>query len=334
MQMPSRKYSATTSTGYRFSLNGQEKDVELNEAITTAMYWEYDSRIGRRWNVDPVLKVGESSYSCFSNNPILRVDPNGDSDSTSNGSSTSNSGGPGPKKSKSFSVGAPFPLGNFSFAVYKTIFTNLRNGMWAQDYKSFEDYKLFKSDEPSSMYSPLSVTKMINEKTSLTQSINVYHYKFLIRVANNEFVYRPEGGLNEVSYNRTYQTFLTPTDKRMALGVSYGGGAGIMASQAGIPHEIEGQGAARAESFNTVRLWPLKYQYAGVGGNLHAGVFLKITQYFQINGSVQIHANHTINLKAYDVAGNVSIDQNYSSVGVGYMIGSQVNIPIGCRKRK
>jgi RHS repeat-associated protein len=80
MMQPGRSYSAGNQT-YRYSINGQEKEMDLNENITTALYWEYDSRIGRRWNVDPIVKVWESPYSTFSNNPISYVDPNGlDSD--------------------------------------------------------------------------------------------------------------------------------------------------------------------------------------------------------------------------------------------------------------
>jgi hypothetical protein len=74
MTMPGRKYNATASSGYRYSINGQEKESELNENITTALYWEYDSRIVRRWNVDPVLKVSESPYLCFNGNPIAVSD--------------------------------------------------------------------------------------------------------------------------------------------------------------------------------------------------------------------------------------------------------------------
>ena len=48
------------------------------------MFWEYDGRIGRRWNVDPVVKTNLSSYCTFSNNPILRIDPFGDDDYFSN----------------------------------------------------------------------------------------------------------------------------------------------------------------------------------------------------------------------------------------------------------
>jgi LysM repeat protein len=77
MMMPGRKYSQP-SAKYRYSINGQEKESDLNENITSALYWEYDSRIGRRWNADPVVKEYESPYSCFSNNPILSTDILGD----------------------------------------------------------------------------------------------------------------------------------------------------------------------------------------------------------------------------------------------------------------
>lgn len=74
--MPGRKYQAGSSS-YRYSINGQEKESELNENVTNALYWEYDSRIGRRWNIDQIEKVNESSYLCYSGNPILYRDPLG-----------------------------------------------------------------------------------------------------------------------------------------------------------------------------------------------------------------------------------------------------------------
>jgi Domain of unknown function (DUF4347) len=51
-------------------MNGQEKSKELNENLYEAEWWEYDSRIGRRWNTDPIVKENESPYAAFSNNPI------------------------------------------------------------------------------------------------------------------------------------------------------------------------------------------------------------------------------------------------------------------------
>jgi RHS repeat-associated protein len=64
--------------GYRFGFNGQMKSEEIGGDSYTALYWEYDARTGRRWNVDPVDKVGESPYLTFGGNPIVMVDPNGD----------------------------------------------------------------------------------------------------------------------------------------------------------------------------------------------------------------------------------------------------------------
>jgi len=79
MMMPGRKYSIA-NTIYRYAFNGQEKSTQINssENLYTAKFWEYDSRIGRRWNIDPKPTIGLSVYSCFENNPLLLVDINGD----------------------------------------------------------------------------------------------------------------------------------------------------------------------------------------------------------------------------------------------------------------
>jgi len=64
---------------YRFGFGGQERDDEIAGIgnTMTAEFWEYDARLGRRWNVDPVDKPWMSPYHAFSNKPILNVDPNG-----------------------------------------------------------------------------------------------------------------------------------------------------------------------------------------------------------------------------------------------------------------
>ena len=71
-----------SSFGYRFGFNGMEKDDEVKGTGNsyTAEYWQYDSRLGRRFNVDPVVKHHFSSYQTFSNNPIIFVDPLGNDD--------------------------------------------------------------------------------------------------------------------------------------------------------------------------------------------------------------------------------------------------------------
>ncbi len=67
--------------GYRYFFNGQEADNEVfGEGVSlTAEFWQYDTRLGRRWNVDPVFKEYESPYACFAGNPVWFADPNGDS---------------------------------------------------------------------------------------------------------------------------------------------------------------------------------------------------------------------------------------------------------------
>jgi hypothetical protein len=75
--MPGRIYQATPTSKYRYSINGQETTPEIAPNTTTALFWEYDSRIVKRWNVDPILKPWESPYAAFGNNPIRMVDPNG-----------------------------------------------------------------------------------------------------------------------------------------------------------------------------------------------------------------------------------------------------------------
>jgi hypothetical protein len=80
--MPGRKYNAGE---YRFGFNGQEKDDEIagvTGSHTSALFWEYDTRLGRRWNVDIAIneKPWLSSYHAFSNRPITNIDPNGAND--------------------------------------------------------------------------------------------------------------------------------------------------------------------------------------------------------------------------------------------------------------
>jgi hypothetical protein len=65
---------------YRWGFNGQEKVDEIAGVgnHNTALFWEYDTRLGRRWNIDPVTDPSQSGYACFNNNPIAFNDVNGD----------------------------------------------------------------------------------------------------------------------------------------------------------------------------------------------------------------------------------------------------------------
>ncbi|MBK6730820.1 MAG: hypothetical protein IPG60_07600 [Bacteroidetes bacterium] len=76
MLMPNRDWSAGSGDGYRFGFGGQEQVDEVygNGNLNTAMFWEYDPRLGRRWNIDPIVKHFEAPYTSFGNNPIFFSD--------------------------------------------------------------------------------------------------------------------------------------------------------------------------------------------------------------------------------------------------------------------
>jgi len=76
--MPARTYSLGGE--YKFGFNGQERTDEISGAgnHNTALFWEYDTRLGRRWNLDPKPVAMFSDYSTLSNNPLNNVDILGD----------------------------------------------------------------------------------------------------------------------------------------------------------------------------------------------------------------------------------------------------------------
>jgi len=76
MQMAGREYSYGTE--YRYGQNGQDKSTEINKNSYSAEFWQYDSRIVRRWNVDPRPNISLSPYNAFAGNPVLFSDPFGD----------------------------------------------------------------------------------------------------------------------------------------------------------------------------------------------------------------------------------------------------------------
>ncbi|NQU32890.1 MAG: hypothetical protein HQ521_06615 [Bacteroidetes bacterium] len=79
MQMDERTITNTVE-GYRFGFNGQEGDDEVagKGNSYTATFWQFDSRLGRKWNMDPRQQYPVSPYACFSNSPIYIIDRLGD----------------------------------------------------------------------------------------------------------------------------------------------------------------------------------------------------------------------------------------------------------------
>lgn len=66
--------------GYRFGFQGQEQDDQVSGDGNsyTAEFWQYDARLGRRFNIDPKPHPSISVYACFVNNSICFRDVKGD----------------------------------------------------------------------------------------------------------------------------------------------------------------------------------------------------------------------------------------------------------------
>lgn len=62
---------------YRYSHNGHEREDEIYANAQSAEHWMYDSRIIRRWEMDPITFEWQSPYACFDNNPVFFSDPLG-----------------------------------------------------------------------------------------------------------------------------------------------------------------------------------------------------------------------------------------------------------------
>lgn len=81
MEMPGRANPGENGVGTRYGFNGHEKDDEIKGSGNHLSFGDYgyDPRIGRRWNVEPLIKKYPylSSYVVFANSPILYTDPDG-----------------------------------------------------------------------------------------------------------------------------------------------------------------------------------------------------------------------------------------------------------------
>ncbi|MFL5763616.1 MAG: DUF1990 family protein [Bacteroidia bacterium] len=72
--MPGRNF--VSSNTYRYGFNSQEKDDEIlgNGNLNSAEFGQLDTRLGRRWNLDPKPNQAMSFYAVFGDNPICFAD--------------------------------------------------------------------------------------------------------------------------------------------------------------------------------------------------------------------------------------------------------------------
>jgi RHS repeat-associated protein len=72
------KSLSQNSETYRWGFQGHEQDNEIKGTGNHLSFgnYGYDTRLGRRWNLDPVDQIGISNYAVFGNNPIMLIDKN------------------------------------------------------------------------------------------------------------------------------------------------------------------------------------------------------------------------------------------------------------------
>jgi RHS repeat-associated protein len=76
-EMPGRTFA---SEDYRYGYSGMESEKDISDGFLVFGDYGYDSRIGRRWCVDPLIykSPANTPYGYALNNPIILVDPEGE----------------------------------------------------------------------------------------------------------------------------------------------------------------------------------------------------------------------------------------------------------------
>jgi RHS repeat-associated protein len=76
-ELTSEKSEKKAHSAYLFGFNGMEKNDGISTGVYSADWREVDTRLGRWFSVDPIVKPWESPYAGFANNPIYFSDPSG-----------------------------------------------------------------------------------------------------------------------------------------------------------------------------------------------------------------------------------------------------------------
>jgi YD repeat-containing protein len=312
MLQPGRSYSV--AGGYRYGFNGQEKSGDIEENFYEAKFWEYDSRTGRRWNVDPKPKVWESPYSCFSGNPILRNDPNGDTDSTKT-NSTANS--EPPKRGIIFKYGGtnfkPIAGNVTSFHHSESAYHNMNLGLGIIPTNMGLGDKTGTIDEPAAI-AELGWAFRPKNGGQWQVGIQWNHLKpDAVRGVYLDNGYTQLGGFVGIDQQlNTNSKIVNTVSINTTLSV------GAMFSKPRVVDGVQGnvQGYTRDG----------KYSAVGIGATLSVTPTLKITNWLSVFGSISIHTSSTKPLVIEN--GNQPGPGRINTVAGSTMLGGKVTIPL------
>ena len=151
MVMTERSFVEKQDRKYRYGFNTQETDEDIDEGGShyTAEFWEYDGRTGRRWNVDPVVKVYISGYAVLGNSPIRMLDPSGNDWYEHKGDEKTGEGRSVVwKKGNGKTISVDGKTYDNIGATIKEIISEQTFRVWEQNKVVFEGYA-FNQDDPS-----------------------------------------------------------------------------------------------------------------------------------------------------------------------------------------
>ena len=220
------------SKASRYGFNRQEKDNEISGVGDgndyTATNWQYDPRLGRRWNIDIEFKTRpfNSPFIAFSNNPIIKIDPKGDDDYFFNrqgviidhvpnknpdqffitsetrkvNRDASNNNIPTPKID--FQISPNSNLG----ALARTVYAEMGGGTLID--KRIAAESIYNRMKTNDKYSKGGTIREIVEKKGYRSSDNTFHYQY--DIAN------PANGRNSV-YENPQATYGNNKSERLAF---------------------------------------------------------------------------------------------------------------------
>jgi hypothetical protein len=228
MEMPGRKW---VYSDYRYSHNGQQDADEVFVGAQSAEYWMYDSRIGRRWEMDPQCKPWESPYATFANNPILYCDVLGLQ--------------PGEGEDKKSTASAPKQVGFPSNPSDGQIFdhTNTeQNANWRYVYdsetKNWVGVGMAKQLDNVDVVTPAVPKAVTTYGSGSSRERSIFHVAFTVssyHIGGGASGVGGEGAIKEfhIDQNGMARSFLYPSDKPIYIweadlkGGAHGYGAGV-----------------------------------------------------------------------------------------------------------
>jgi YD repeat-containing protein len=189
--------TANSADAYPWGHNGQLKDNEIygQGNAYSAEYWEYDARLLRRWNTDPITYADQSTYACFNNNPVYYSDPLGLAGTNANG---------GGGKDKKHKVKDPVEAANRKKKILDFFGIESKVVEWKDENgnaKASLDYHDRKGNPVSTVFGRDTKTEEVTNTPNTLSGMMVYPHYALKFLVFTERLLEGRGGISILSRN-------------------------------------------------------------------------------------------------------------------------------------